>query len=207
MKRLMRSAVSNGLALVAFSVAGTALLAGTFGLTFDTIARSEQAKQQTLLAQTLPEGSFDTDLIAHPVAADPLLGTKKPGQAYLARKDGKGSGVVLEVTAPDGYAGEIKLLVGILADGRLGGVRVVKHRETPGLGDYIEVEKHPWIRQFDGLSLNQVPAAQWRVRKDGGRFDYLAGATITPRAIVKAVNKALQYFEQHKTALLAEMKE
>lgn len=204
---MLRTALSTGLALLAFSVVGTALLSGTFGLTFDAIARSEQASQQALLAQTLPEDSFDADLVAHAIAADPLLGNKRPSQAYLARKAGLSSGVVLEVTAPDGYAGEIKLLVGILADGRIGGVRVVTHKETPGLGDYIEIKKNRWIRQFDGLSLSNPPREQWRVRKDGGRFDYLAGATITPRAVVKAVARALQYFEQHKAELLTGAKE
>lgn len=209
MKRLMRSAVSNGLALLGFTVVGTALLAGTYDLTFDTIARSEQTKQQALLAQTLPEGSFDNSLATDSVelAADPLLGSKKTSQAYIARKNGQISGMVLEVTAPDGYSGEIVLLVGILADDRIGGVRVVRHRETPGLGDYIEIKKGPWIKQFDGLSLNEAPIAQWRVRKDGGRFDYMAGATITPRAVVKAVGKAMQYFEQHKSELLKSAKE
>lgn len=209
MKRLMRSAVSNGLALLGFTVIGTALLAGTYGLTFNTIARSEQAKQQALLAQTLPDGSFDNDLTNATIAvpADPLLGNKKASQGHVARKNGQASGVVLEVTAPDGYAGEIGLLVGILADGRIGGVRVVRHKETPGLGDYIEIKKGAWIKQFDRLSLTESPIEQWRVRKDGGRFDYLAGATITPRAVVKAVAHALQYFERHKTELLVGAKE
>lgn len=209
MKRLLRTALSNGLALLAFSVIGTALLAGTYSLTLNTIAHSEQAKQQALLAQTLPEGSFDNDLTqeAAPLPADRLLGNKKASQAYLARKNGQASGVVLEVTAPDGYAGEIGLLVGILADGRIGGVRVVRHKETPGLGDYIEIKKNPWIRQFDGLSLSNPTTEQWKVQKDGGRFDYLAGATVTPRAVVKAVNKALQYFELHQAELLAKAKE
>jgi electron transport complex protein RnfG len=204
MKTMVRAAITTALALLVFSAVGTLLLSGTYSLTFDTITRSEQATQQVLIAQTLPAGSFDNNLVAEaiPLPLDPLLGGKRPGLAYPARLDGKPVAVVLEATAPDGYAGEIKLLIGILADGRLGGVRVAQHKETPGLGDYIEIKKDDWIRQFDGHSLGSVTTDQWRVRKDGGRFDYMAGATITPRAIVKAVHKALQYFELHKTELL-----
>ncbi|TCS72976.1 electron transport complex protein RnfG [Sulfuritortus calidifontis] len=204
MKAMVRAAITTALALLVFSAIGTVLLSGTYSLTLDTITRSEQATRQILIAQTLPEGSFDNNLVAEamPLALDPLLGGKKPGLAYPARLNGKPVAVVIEATAPDGYAGEIKLLIGILADGRLGGVRVAQHKETPGLGDYIELKKNPWIRQFDGLSLGSMAEDQWRVRKDGGRFDYMAGATITPRAIVKAVHKALRYFELHKAELL-----
>lgn len=204
MKAMVRAAIRTALALLVFSTTGTLLLSGTYGLTYDTITRSEQATQQALIVQTLPAGSFDNNVVAEamPLPLDPLLGGRKPGLAYPARLNGQTVAVVLEATAPDGYAGEIKLLIGILADGRLGGVRVAQHKETPGLGDYIEIKKDDWIRQFDGLSLNAPAAEQWKVRKDGGRFDYMAGATITPRAIVKAVHKALRYFEQHKTELL-----
>jgi electron transport complex protein RnfG len=109
--------------------------------------------------------------------------------------------VVLEAAAADGYSGEIKLLVGILADGRLGGVRVIAHKETPGLGDYIDIARSEWIRQFDGKALDDPPADGWKVRKDGGRFDYMAGATITPRAIVRAVRRVLEYHADHRAAL------
>ena len=204
MKAVARAALSTGLALLVFSAIGTLLLSGTYDLTYDAITRSEQATKQALIAQTLPPASFDNNLVAdaRPLAPDALLGTRKPTLAYPARLKDKTVALVLEVTAPDGYAGEIRLLVGILADGRLGGVRVAQHKETPGLGDYIEVQKTPWIRQFDGLSLASVAQDQWRVRKDGGRFDYMAGATITPRAIVKAVHNALLYFDRHKAELL-----
>ena len=127
---------------------------------------------------------------------------KRPARAYPARIGGETRAVVLEVVAPDGYSGEIRLLVGIHADGRVAGVRVTAHKETPGLGDYIEATRGPWIRQFDGRSLDDPPTEQWRVKKDGGRFDYLAGATVTPRAVVKAVRRALEYFAAHRAELL-----
>lgn len=205
MTPILRETVSTGLALLVFSVAGAALLSASYLVTRPTIEHSEQAEKLALVAQTLPAGSFDNDLIrdARPLAADPLLGLKRPGLAYPARKDGQAVAVVLEAAAPDGYSGEIRLLVGIHADGRVAGVRVTAHKETPGLGDYIDLTRGPWIRQFDGKSLADPIPAQWKVKKDGGRFDYLAGATVTPRAVVKAVRKALEYFAAHRAELLA----
>lgn len=202
---LARDTARTAIALVSFAVVGAALLSGTFELTHTAIEDSERAAKQRLIAQTLPRGSYDNELVrdARPLPADALLGLKRPGDYYPARAGGVTNAVVLEAIAPDGYSGEIKLLVGILADGRVAGVRVVAHRETPGLGDYIEIAKNAWIRQFEGKSLENPGADGWRVRKDGGRFEYLAGATITPRAVVKAVRKSLDYFARHKTELLA----
>jgi len=111
--------------------------------------------------------------------------------------------VVLPVIAPNGYRGPIELLIGIRADGRLSGVTVLKDEETPGIGDRIEREKSPWILQFNGHSLTDPPEAAWHLRQDGGAFDGMSGATITPRAVVNAVHNALQYFEYHKEQLLA----
>lgn len=205
MSSALREPLATALALVIFSVLGAALLAGAYTATLANIAKSEQAEKLALVSQTLPPGSFDNDLIrdARPLAADPLLGLKRPGLAYPARQGDTTTALVLEAVAPDGYSGEIKLLIGILADGRISGVRVTAHKETPGLGDYIEIKKNDWIRQFDGKSADDPAAELWKVRKDGGRFDSLAGATITPRAVVKAVHKALRYFASHRAKLLA----
>jgi len=200
----IRETLSTALTLLLFSVVGAGLLAGAYTLTRPAVAAAEQAEKLALISQVLPPGSFDNDLVrdARPLPVDALLGLKRPGLAYAARKDGKATAVVLEAAARDGYSGEIRLLVGIHADGRIAGVRVTAHRETPGLGDYIEIAKNRWITQFDGRSLADTPAAQWKVRKDGGRFDYMAGATITPRAVVKATHKTLQYFAAHREELL-----
>ena len=201
----VRETLSTALTLLIFSVVGAGLLSGAYTLTRPTIELSEQAEKLALVSQTLAPGSFDNDLIrdAGVLPANPQLGLKRPGQAYVARKQGVATAVVLEAIAPDGYAGEIRLLIGIQADGRVAGVRVTGHKETPGLGDYIEIARNAWINQFVGKSLAAPAEAVWKVRKDSGSFDYLAGATITPRAVVKAVKKALQYFEAHKTELLA----
>ena len=123
--------------------------------------------------------------------------------AYIATLRGQPSAVILQVTAPDGYSGAIHLLVGIKAGGQLAGVRVLRHKETPGLGDKIELSKSPWVKSFDNKSLANPGADGWAVKKDGGKFDQFAGATITPRAVVKAVHQALQYFDQHQAELLA----
>ncbi|MDP2833679.1 MAG: electron transport complex subunit RsxG [Pseudomonadota bacterium] len=204
MTRTLRETLSTALTLLVFSVVGAGLLSGAYTLTRPAIEITEQAEKLALISQTLPPGSFDNDLVgdARPLPVDALLGLKRPGLSYVAQKAGKTTAVVLEAAAPDGYAGEIRLLVGIHADGRIAGVRVTAHRETPGLGDYIEIAKNQWITQFDGHSLADTPVERWQVRKDGGRFDSMAGATITPRAIVKATHKALKYFAAHREALL-----
>lgn len=204
MTSLPRHILATAATLVAFSAVGASLLTGTFTLTLPSIERSEREAKLKLITETLPAGGFDNDPVqdARPLAVDPLLGLKRPGQAYVARRQGEPVAVTLEAVAPDGYSGEIRLLVGILADGRVAGVRVTAHRETPGLGDYIEIAKSNWIRGFDGKSLADPQPADWKVRKDGGRFDYMAGATITPRAMVKAVRKALEYFQAHRAELL-----
>jgi electron transport complex protein RnfG len=204
MKRLMRESISTGLTLLVFSVVGAGLLSGAYTVTRPTIAASEEAEKLALISQVLPAGSFDNDLVrdALPLAVDPLLGLKRPGHYYTAKKAGHAQAVVLEIVAPDGYAGEIHMLVGILADGRISGVRVTAHHETPGLGDYIEIAKNKWITQFDGHGLADTPDAAWKVRKDGGVFDYMAGATISPRAVVKATHKALSYFAAHRSELV-----
>lgn len=205
MTHALRETVTTALTLLVFAVVGSALLSGTFSLTRPSIAASEQAEKLARISETLPIGSYDNDLVrdARPLPPDPLLGLRHAGQYYPALKAGVPVAVVLEAAAPDGYAGEIRLLVGILADGRIAGVRVTAHRETPGLGDYIDAAKSRWIHVFDGRSLGDPDDALWRVRKDGGHFDYMAGATITPRAVVKAVHRSLQYFAAHRETLLS----
>ena len=208
MTPILRETSVTAVALLVFSIVGAAGLAAVFFLTLPNIQASERVEKMALITQVLPAHSFDNDLIrdARPLAATPELGTRRAGEFYIARQGGKPVGVILEAVAPDGYAGEIRMLVGILADGRISGVRVTDHKETPGLGDYIDIRKGNWITQFDGRTVNDPPAEQWHVKKDGGRFNFLAGATITPRAVVKAVHKALAWYEAHKRELLTEAK-
>jgi len=122
--------------------------------------------------------------------------------AYQIIVDERVDAVVLPAVAPDGYSGQIELLVGIDAEGRIRGVRVTRHHETAGLGDRIDRARSTWITQFDGRSLGNPPEERWNVRKDGGAFDQITGATLTPRAVIHAVAGALKHFRQHREKLL-----
>ncbi len=205
MKRIARSTLQTAVNLVFFAVLGTAVLASTYFMTHDAIVKSEEGEKLKLINQIVPTALFDNDIIRDTltIPASELLGTEGNTVAYRARLKGEPSAVVLESIAPDGYSGKIWLILAVRANGELAGVRVVNHRETPGLGDYIELPKSPWIKGFDGKSREEYKDADWKVKKDGGKFDYMAGATITPRAVVKAVNKTLIYFEQNRVKLFA----
>ena len=196
--------LKNSLVLGLFAVVTVGTVTLLQQLTAERIQASERSAQLRALNEILPRGSYDNQLLHNSVDVhDPLLGTKRPLPAYIAIKDGKPSAVILQAIAPDGYSGAIHLLIGILADGQAAGVRVVGHRETPGLGDKIELAKNPWIRSFESRSLGNPDESGWAVKKDGGDFDQFAGATITPRAVVGAVHRALQYFDAHKAQLFA----
>lgn len=197
-----RNALRGGTVLVVFALVGTAMLAFTHNRTEPVITRSQQAETLAFIEQVLPARLYNNDLLASArrVPRDDLLGTRRTSTVWVARQDDVLSGVVLEAVAPDGYSGDISLLVGIDASGTVTGVRVTAHRETPGLGDYIDRAKSPWIEQFVGKSSDAPPPKGWKVAKDGGVFDARAGATITPRAVVKAVRGALEYFAKHRKA-------
>ena len=197
-----RSMLRNALILGLFAVATVGVVALTQQGTATRIAAAERAAQARALSEILPAGSYDNHLLDNSLQlADPLLGSRQPLPAYLALKDGRPTAVILQAIAPDGYSGSIRLLVGVQADGRLAGVRVLQHRETPGLGDKIELAKNPWVLAFNGKSLSDPGEAGWGVKKDQGVFDQFAGATITPRAVVKAVHHALQYVDAHHAEL------
>jgi electron transport complex protein RnfG len=205
MKRIARSTLQTAVNLVFFAVLATAMLTSTFYLTRDTIAKSEERAKLKLISQIVPGALFDNDIMQDKLSlpASELLGTADTTVAYRARLRGEPSIVVLEAVAPDGYSGKIALILAVRADGRLAGVRVVTHKETPGLGDYIEIGKSLWITVFDGKSRELYQDADWKVKKDGGRFEHMAGATVTPRAVVKAVHKALVYFGENRDRLFA----
>jgi electron transport complex protein RnfG len=200
-----RHSAKLAMVLAAFALVGTSLLALTFDATKDNIAASEKRAKLALIAQILPPELYDNDIISDAASLPPQaeLGTLEATVAYRAIKDGKPSAVVLEAIAPDGYSGKIKLLIAIKASGEVSGVRVVSHKETPGLGDYIEIAKSQWIKVFDDTSLEKYPSKDWKVKKDGGQFDSVAGATITPRAVVKAVHKALGYYSANREKIFS----
>lgn len=204
-RSLFSASAHTALNLLVFTLAGTALLAATFNQTHQTIARSEEAEKLRLIGQIMPSHLYDNDILKDTVsvAPNPLLGATTATLAYRGRLHGQPSGLVIEAIVPDGYSGKISLIVALHYDGSLSGVRVVAHKETPGLGDYIEATKNNWIKGFDGKTLGEHAAQDWQVKKDGGQFDYMAGATITPRAVVKAVHKVLEFYAAHREILFA----
>ncbi len=204
-RTIAKAALHTALNVLFFTIIGTTLLGVTYLNTKAPIERSEQEAKLKLISQLVPHQDFDNDILADilKLTPDPLLGTSAPSTAYRARKNGQPVAVVLEAIAPDGYSGRISLIIAIKVDGTLGGVRVVEHKETPGLGDYVDIAKSNWVTGFNGKALQPGKDDDWHVRKDGGQFDYMAGATITPRAVIKATHKVLQYYALHQDTLLA----
>lgn len=196
--------IMTGLVLMAFAILGGALVGATYQSTAERIAENMRQIMLDNLNQIISHDQYDNSLLDDTVtlAPDERLGQSDPSTAYLARKDGKVTAVIFNTIAPDGYAGAIKLLVGINAGGSITGVRVLEHQETPGLGDNIELSHTPWILSFDHKSLEDPGPKGWKVKRDGGSFDQFTGATISPRAVVKAVHNTLLYFRAYKDRLL-----
>ncbi|NCA70920.1 MAG: electron transport complex subunit RsxG [Sphingobacteriia bacterium] len=192
------------LVLSAFSITGVALVAVTHQLMDGRITENQRQAMLTKLAAIVPAGRFDNDPLEDQiqVSAQELLGGAQT-RVYRIRQGDEPVAVVLEPVVPDGYAGPIQLLVSVLRDGSLGGVRVLYHHETPGLGDKIEERKSDWVLSFTGRSLTDPAPERWEVKRDGGEFDQFTGATITPRSIVHAVKNALIYVDQTGETLFA----
>lgn len=197
--------------LFVFVVLFTGLLSGAYLWTKPTIEASAAEEKMKLVDEVLPRAEYDNALLNDTLTLPPTpqLGLDEPSTLYRARMGGKPVALVFEAVAPDGYAGKIRLLIALRADGTVAGVRVTQHKETPGLGDYIEVRKdknkaRPWITQFADMSLAQVADSEWKLKKDGGRIDYYAGATVTPRAVSKAVLKAVKWATAHRDQIFAE---
>jgi electron transport complex protein RnfG len=202
---LFQNALRTAAIMLAFAFIGTLLLASVFDVTRAPIEDSEKAARLSLFKEILPAENYDNDLLASQVTIAPnaLLGNRLPSIANVAKQKQQTAGVILEAIAHDGYSGDIKLLIAIRADGSISGVRVLAHKETPGLGDYIDIAHGNWIKLFDNESLQKTPLEEWQVKKDGGQYDYMVGATITPRAVVKSVKQALQFYQQNKQILFA----
>ena len=194
-----RQILISGIFLWLFAVGGTSLVALTEFGTRAPIIENERIVLLRNLNALLPQQQLDND-IANDVLelpADALLGTETASLVYRARKQGKPVAAIFSSIAPEGYSGKIHLLVGIYTDGRIAGVRVIKHSETPGLGDAIEIRKSPWITGFADKSLSRPDQKGWRVKRDGGEFDQFTGATITPRAVINAVRNTLLYYRKN----------
>jgi len=196
--------LKNGLLLGASTSAAILVIVAVFALTRERIRTTEQLNLQTDLEQLLVPGSFNNEPALDKIyLRNRALGDLQPKAIYRARNNGKPTGVVITSLAPDGYNGDIELLVGLRYDGTINGVRVTKHSETPGLGDDIELSRSDWIKSFNNLSTQQIKPQQWNVKKDGGRFDQFTGATITPRAIVSSVHQVILWFQHSRDTIFA----
>ncbi|GLP99643.1 electron transport complex subunit G [Methylophaga thalassica] len=198
-----------GAVLGLFAIVATTMVAFTEQNTRQQIKENERQALLDAINTLIPHEQYDNAILQDTLALPKTeeLGTEETTQVYRARKQSQPVAVVLTVVAPNGYSGRIKMLVGIYNDGTLAGVRVINHKETPGLGDKIDASRSNWIKQFEGLSLENPSSAKWKVKKDGGAFDQFTGATITPRAVVKAVKASLEYFKNHREALFAQNEE
>ncbi len=192
-----------GLVLAAFAIGATSLVVLTENETHDKIIENERQTLLNAINAVIAKDQYNNEILADTVVleANNQLGTNENSIVYRARLNDEPVAVVLSAIAPNGYNGKIKLLVGIAFDGRLTGVRVISHKETPGLGDKIDTKKADWILNFKGLSLSNPNVSKWKVKKDGGEFDQFTGATITPRAVVTAVKNSLLYFDAHRDEL------
>lgn len=205
---ILRISARTAVILLLFTLAFTALMAGTYKLTQPLVEASAQAEKLRLIGEVLPPLAYDNKLLEDAITLPPLkaLGLDDPTTLYRARKNGQPVALVFEAGAPDGYSGRIGLIVAVSADGRLLAQRVTQHKETPGLGDYIDPKKdrnkqQPWIKQFEGVGFDSVLGGKWKVKKDGGRFDQRAGATISARAVTNASGRALLWAHERSQRL------
>jgi electron transport complex protein RnfG len=195
----------NSFLLFLFAVVTAGTLAFTHEATKEDIKASERKAAQKALLEILPQSRFDNDLLLDtlsiPASAHGLLGKLSGETIYVARQNQRITAVIVPAIAPNGYNGDIKMIAGINTDGTIAGVRVLSHKETPGLGDKVDIKKSNWIESFRGRSLNNPAENGWQVKKNGGEFDQFTGATITPRAVVSRVHNILRFVDDNKTLL------
>lgn len=201
LKYVLTSAMILGL----FGLVGTGSVALVNALTQERIANNQTAMRLARLHEVLPEERFDNEILSDTVVLPAgMLCRGNETIIYRARKNGEPVAAVFQATTPDGYSGNITLLVSVGMDGKVLGVRPLEHKETPGLGDAIEASRSDWILSFNGRSLEDPKLRGWAVKKDGGQFDQFTGATITPRAVVNVVKQVLLYFNSKKDEIFAE---
>ena len=194
--RWLASIGLSGSVLAVFAAITSVAIGWTYLATKDQIDMEVRRAEARQLLEIFPPETHDNDIVDDGfelVADTPLLGIREARQGYRVRRDDRVIGVILPATARDGYSGDVRALVGVRDDGTVAGVRVVAHRETPGLGDKVDLRKSDWILGFDNRSLSQPDLSGWNVEKDGGVFDQFTGATVTPRAVILATRRALEY--------------
>lgn len=204
---IFQSMGKNSLLLALFALITALILASTDLITEDRIAESERLAAQKALFEIVPLARHNNDLL---VDLQPIpeqywlaLGLDNGGDVHIARLDDQPVAAIVPSITTDGYSGDIAMIVGINFDGTVAGVRVVDHKETPGLGDKVELRKSDWILSFNGKSLNNPEISKWNVKKDRGDFDQFTGATITPKAVIHQIAKTLEYFEKDRERLLS----
>jgi len=192
--------IKTGVTLAAIAAICTALVAATYQLTEERIAANEKALLERSLQPALGGISYDGSVSESQIVlqAPHDLPGNDPAIIYRVYAKEQPVAALFAVTARDGFSGPIRMLVGVEFDGRVSGVRILQHRETPGLGDKIESARSDWIFQFEDRSIGDPVVAQWAIKSDGGDFDQLTGASVTPRAIIKAVRNTLLYFDDHR---------
>jgi len=197
--------LQSGLILAAVAAICTTLVALTFNMTRDRIAANEQAFLEQNLTPVLAGISFDNDLFASAIVvpAPHELPGNENAVIYRVFNENVPLAALFVVTAADGFSGPIKFLIGIDVDGVITGARALEHKETPGIGDLIDESRSDWIHQFAGTSLDAPDRALWSLKRDGGAFDQITGATITSRSAVNAVNLTLLYFEANRDEIFA----
>ncbi|MDX1733380.1 MAG: electron transport complex subunit RsxG [Halioglobus sp.] len=201
---LRQSITRNSVLLALFAVCTTVLIVGTHLLTRDEIALQIRKAEEKALLQIVPRERHDNSMLDDTLPVGPGadgLGLRADKRIYLARVDARVVAAIIPVTAPDGYSGDIDMIVGVNSDGSVAGVRVLSHKETPGLGDKVDLRKSPWVLDFDGRALGDPGDSGWAVKKDDGVFDQFTGATITPRSVVAAVYRVLQYAAANRTTI------
>jgi electron transport complex protein RnfG len=203
MKRHFTAMRKAGLSLAFFALISVIFVAVTNHLTKDKIIENEAMLLMLALNEIVSTDRYDNDLASSKIILKSQdTGFAKDTPVYLATLNGAPSTAIFEVTTLKGYSGAITMLVGINAsDQTLSGIRIVKHKETPGLGDKMETRKSNWVFAFNGKSLNNPNTNGWQVKKDGGNFDQFTGATITPRAIVNIIKTTLIYAQSNMTKL------
>ncbi len=191
-----QSITRNSILLGLFAIVTGTLLAGSYLLTKDRIAEEIRKAEEKALLQIVPRDRHNNSMLDDTLPVGPEvaeLGLRTDKRIYLAKQEQKVVAAIIPATARDGYSGDIDLIVGVNADGTVAGVRALTHKETPGLGDKVDLAKSDWILDFDGKSLGAPEPSGWAVKKDRGQFDSFTGATITPRAVVTATRKVLEY--------------
>ncbi len=200
-----QSVAKTGLTLAFIAAICTALVAATYQLTAERIAANEKALLEQSLAPALSgifyEGGVSESRVVIPPPHD--LPGSDAAIIYRVFADEEPVAALFVVTARDGFSGPIRILLGIEYDGTVTGVRILQHRETPGLGDRIESTRSDWVLQFDGRSMGDPVVTGWAIKNDGGEFDQLTGASVTPRAVIKAIRDTLIYFDEHRDAVFA----